>query len=86
MSTRAANPYRSETVRQALAHLTEEAAELATAGAKALRWGLDSVNPELPSDEQETNEQWVEREYRDVLEAFAEFVSLRANQDAEEDA
>ena len=62
--------YRSTSPEQAVAHLAEELAECATACAKALRWGLDSCNPELPLSERETNLAWIRREMRDVVRAY----------------
>jgi len=62
--------YRSKTTKQALAHLAEELSEAATAAAKSLRWGLESVNPELPPEDQESNLAWLRREIRDVAEAY----------------
>lgn len=49
----------------------EELGELQAALGKTLRWGWDSVNPELPPAEQETNEAWVKREITDVRLALA---------------
>ena len=54
----------------ALAHAIEEAGELLAAMGKTLRWGWESVNPELPPDEQETNADWVRREIDDVRESL----------------
>lgn len=68
--------YRSKTVEQALAHLVEELSEAATAGAKSLRWGLDSCNPELPEAEHETNLAWLRREMDDVNNAYSEFLYM----------
>lgn len=58
-----------------LAHLVEECGEVQQAAGKSLRWGLDSVNPELPEDEQETNRDWLEREIKDL-----EFVIVRVKE------
>jgi len=62
--------YRSKTPEQAMAHLVEELAEAMTAAAKCLRFGFDSVNPELPPAEQETNAVWLRREMKDVYRAY----------------
>lgn len=62
--------YRSTSLEQALAHVAEEAGELVSALGKTLRWGLLSVNPELPPEEQEPNIAWVRREVRDVMRAW----------------
>ena len=48
----------------------EESGELLAALGKTLRWGWLSVNPELPSDQQETNRAWVVREIADVRGAL----------------
>lgn len=49
-----------------LAHVAEECGEVVAAIGKTLRWGLDSVNPDLPSALQETNQAWVLREIADL--------------------
>jgi hypothetical protein len=54
----------------ALAHAIEEAGEFLAAAGKTQRWGLPSVNPELPSHEQETNGAWLMREMRDLRGAL----------------
>lgn len=54
------------TDRQFLDHVAEEAAEFLTAYAKMQRWGEDSVNPEVPVEEEETNIDWVHRELDDL--------------------
>lgn len=51
-------------------YLQEECGELSQALGKALRWGLDSVNPELPEQDQETNREWIIREMQDVKYAI----------------
>jgi hypothetical protein len=53
-----------------LAHLIEECGEVVAAGGKTLRWGLDSVNPLLPPEQQETNEVWLRREMADLRHAL----------------
>lgn len=50
----------------ALAHVVEECGEVLAAAGKCQRWGLDSVNPELPADQQETNCAWLLRELDDL--------------------
>lgn len=57
---------RTGDVHFALAHAAEEAGELVSAIGKTLRWGLNSVNPELPPEQQETNRAWVLREMADL--------------------
>lgn len=59
------------TMVQHLGKVAEECGEVIAAVGKTLRWGLDSVNPELPKEEQETNEAWILREMADAEEAFA---------------
>ena len=59
-----------------LAHLNEECGEVVAAIGKTMRWGYDSVNPELPFEEQETNLDWVLRELSDVKAAIARFEAL----------
>ena len=54
----------------ALAHAIEEAGEFIAAAGKTQRWGRESVNPELPAHEQETNETWLRREAGDVQTAI----------------
>jgi hypothetical protein len=54
----------------ALAHAIEEAGEFVAAGGKTLRWGRHSVNPELPEEQQEANEDWLARELRDCRSAL----------------
>ncbi len=54
-----------------LSHLVEECGEVLAAAGKSLRWGLESVNPELQPADQETNRAWLFRELRD-LEAVIE--------------
>jgi len=54
-----------------LPHLVEELGELTAAIGKAMRWGLDSVNAELPPEQQETNRDWIRREIADVRRCLA---------------
>lgn len=56
---------------QRLFKLIEEMGELHAALGKAGRWGVLSVNPELPVDQQETNGAWILREMADVEAAIA---------------
>lgn len=49
-----------------LSHLIEECGELLAAAGKTQRWGKKSVNPLLPTDQQETNIEWLKREMHDV--------------------
>jgi NTP pyrophosphatase (non-canonical NTP hydrolase) len=49
-----------------LSHLVEECGEVLAAAGKSLRWGLESVNPELPPEQQETNRAWLFRELCDL--------------------
>jgi hypothetical protein len=50
----------------ALSHAIEEAGEFLAAAGKTGRWGRYSYNPELPADQQETNEDWLRREMADL--------------------
>lgn len=54
----------------ALAHAVEEAGEFLAAAGKLMRFGLDSVNPELSPAEQETNLAWLRRELDDLQHAL----------------
>lgn len=54
-----------------LARLVEELGECTAAAGKTQRWGLDSVNPLLPSAQQETNRDWLLREMDDVERRIA---------------
>ena len=54
----------------AVGNTVEELGELQAAIGKTLRWGWDSVNPELPPAEQESNQLWVRREIDDVRGAL----------------
>ena len=53
-----------------LAHAIEEAGEFLAAAGKTQRWGRESVNPKLPFDDQETNEDWLLREMADLRGAL----------------
>lgn len=61
---------RTGDVRFAMAHAAEEAGEVVAALGKSLRWGLGSVNPLLPVEQQETNETWLRREMQDLRDAI----------------
>lgn len=54
----------------AVGKMIEECGELQAAIGKTLRWGWNSVNPELPEHEQESNYLWVVREMQDVRAAL----------------
>lgn len=62
--------YAPKTVEEKLGYLVEECGEVLAAVGKTQRWGLDSVNPELPQEEQEPNRAWVLRELRDLTRAI----------------
>jgi hypothetical protein len=62
--------YEPKTAEQRLGYLIEECGEVLAAAGKSVRWGLASYNPELPEDEQETNEQWLHRELLDLVAAI----------------
>ena len=70
MSRRMKPQYAPRTIDQTLGYLVEECGEVLAAAGKSLRWGLDSVNPELPEEEQETNEEWLLRELTDLTRAI----------------
>lgn len=55
---------------QKLGYLVEESGEVLAAAGKALRFGLDSTNVELPQEEQETNRDWLRREIVDLQRAI----------------
>lgn len=63
--------YRPHTFDQKLGYLIEECGEVMAAAGKTIRWGLASVNPELPPEDQETNKDWLVRELRDLKNAIA---------------
>ena len=62
--------YRPKTDVQKLGKLVEECGEALAAAGKTMRWGLDSTNPELPPEQQETNAAWLARELCDLEEAI----------------
>jgi NTP pyrophosphatase (non-canonical NTP hydrolase) len=62
--------YKPETVEQKLGYLVEECGEVLSAVGKSIRWGLNSVNPEIPIEEQETNSDWIKRELKDLKRAI----------------
>jgi hypothetical protein len=53
-----------------LAHAIEECGEFLAAAGKTQRWGLHSVNPEIPTVDAEPNMVWLLRELIDVQEAM----------------
>lgn len=63
--------YEPRTDEQKLGYLVEECGEVLAALGKSLRWGLESVNPELPLEQQETNRAWLDRELTDLLRAIS---------------
>lgn len=73
--------YRSKTPEQAVAHLAEEASELAAACAKTLRWGPYSYNPELPPEQRQSNLAWMCAEMRDVLRAWDKLAQMLMQED-----
>jgi hypothetical protein len=54
-----------------LSHAIEECGEFLAAAGKTQRWGVRSVNPDLPREMQETNLNWLFRELLDVEEAMS---------------
>lgn len=63
--------YYPHTLPAKLGYVAEECGEVLAAVGKTIRWGPDSVNPELPPEQQETNRQWVLRELGDLKQAIA---------------
>jgi len=63
--------YEPKSYMQVLGYLVEECGEVQAAVGKTLRWGPDSVNPELPKRKQESNRVWVLRELKDLEGAIA---------------
>lgn len=53
-----------------MGYLVEECGEVLQAVGKSQRWGLESVNPELPPEQQETNRKWLLRELKDLEHAI----------------
>lgn len=62
--------YEPKNLAAKLGYLVEECGEVMSAVGKTQRWGLDSVNPELPPEEQETNRDWILRELNDLEDAI----------------
>ena len=50
-----------------LNHFIEECGEAVAIAGKTLRWGLESTNPLLPIEQQETNKTRLEEEVGDVI-------------------
>ena len=50
-----------------LAHLVEECGEVTAAVGKTLRFGLSSVNPEIPVKDRVTNREWLLSEIEDLI-------------------
>lgn len=62
--------YEPMTTEEKLGYLVEECGEVLAAIGKTQRWGLESVNPEIPPEQRETNREWVLRELRDLKGAI----------------
>ena len=62
--------YLRQDVNFCLAHAVEEAGEVVQALGKTLRWGTESYDPTIAEYLQETNIDWVRREWRDLQEAM----------------
>jgi len=62
--------YRPRGFDQKIGYLIEECGETMAALGKSIRWGFNSVNPELPVEKQEKNRTWVRRELRDLKRAI----------------
>jgi NTP pyrophosphatase (non-canonical NTP hydrolase) len=72
MSNFSKNPqYKPNSIEQKMGYLVEECGEVLAATGKSLRWGLDSFNPELPSQERESNRLWLKRELADLKLAIS---------------
>ncbi len=66
--------YEPKTTDQKLGYLVEECGEALAAVGKTIRWGLESVNPELSptsTSPRETNREWILRELDDLERAIA---------------
>ena len=62
--------YESQNLQQAVAHVGEEAGEVATAVCKSLRFGLFGGNPEIPPKDRVQNMEWILNEIQDARRAF----------------
>ena len=67
-------------VDKCLAHAIEECGEFLAAAGKTQRWGWNSVNPLLPTSQQETNGHWLYREMKDVEDAFTRLRRARSDE------
>ena len=63
----------SNTPEEQIAHIIEECGEVIAVYGKAQRFGWDSINPLIPFDEAETNQEWFERELEDLHKAIERF-------------
>lgn len=63
--------YVPKTIPQKLGYLIEACGETLAAAGKTFRWGLHSVNPVLPPEQQEPNCAWLLRELVDLERAIA---------------
>lgn len=70
MPTKMKEKYMPKTTAQKLGYLVEECGEVLAAAGKTIRWGLYSVNPELPRAQQEHNRDWLLREIKDLKRAL----------------
>ncbi len=62
--------YEPMTIWEKLGYLVEECGEVLAAVGKTQRWGLESVNPDIPVAQQETNRDWILRELKDLKGAI----------------
>lgn len=62
--------YEPKTTAEFLGYVVEECGEVLQAVGKTQRWGLMSVNPELPRNKQESNISWIRREIEDLRGAL----------------
>lgn len=80
--------YRSNSYEQCMAHIAEECGEFIAAYGKGQRFGWQSVNPELPPDQQETNQEWALRELNDLfrsIKAYHAFCQTRSDEELAND-
>jgi len=71
--TKSKNKYQPDmnsSFQKKLGYLIEECGEVLQAAGKSERWGLSSVNPELPPEQQVTNGKWLRAELADLRAAI----------------
>ena len=75
--------YRQDGFDKRLSKVVEEMGEALAAAGKLQRWGRNSVNPELPPEQQETNLDWLLRELTDVVDAISDLSDALDAEDEE---